>query len=587
MLRPIAALVIVVGVIAAGAPPPASRAAGTTAPAQALDNGVRKTTKITSELDKLYRIDVIARAHGRSIARAAVPSLPDDLRGAVAGRRIALDDRGNVQVFVEVADAPSAIRALLALGFALQRVSPDGNMLQGMLPIASLAAAAALPEVGQIRPPSRPVLNAGSVLTQGDAILQANVMRAAQGVDGTGVRVGVLSDGAEGLPASQGSGDLPLAVDTTTCAVIASAPFGEPANATDVGAGAEATAMAEIVHDLAPGAQIMIGYFGLNVSTATTLDYMAAVSCLDQFNDVVVDDIASFNDGLYDGTSAISQNASTGLNNPANPIRGYYTSAGNFARNHYEGAWFDSGFDVTIGGDFWRIHQYHASGSTTDAGQGYACSVPIPNCGDRVTLFAGGSVTVFLQWDELWSNAVRDYDLLVHDGFTNTISVVSGQSQAGAGSHPAEAFSITNTHGVATSYDILIGNYKNLAPPVTFDEFVLCTSCDTFPNGTLHNFNTRAGSIANNSDAGGGVVSLGAINQADPSNDDIEVYSSIGYERPAAQAGRSGRRWRFRDWERRLLPDVLRHVGRGTARGGDRCAPPQLQANAESRRAGR
>ena len=492
------------------------------------DSSIGKTAKITSDLDELYRVDQVTRAAGRPVTISTMSALPSALRAGVAAHRITLDDGGKVLVYADVSGATAAATAeLKSIGLSLQRTSSDGRIIQGMLPVASLRAAAALPDVAGIRPPDRPVLNTGSVTTQGDTILQAAAMRAAYGVTGAGVRVGVLSDGAEGLAASQSTGDLPPTVDTTTCDVIASAPSSEPANATDAGAGAEATAMAEIVHDIAPGAQIMIGYFGYNVSTSTSLDYMAAVTCLEQQNDVVVDDLALFNSGPYDGTSDVSMNASDGLNDPTNPVRGYYTATGNFARNHYEDVWHDSGFDIHgSNGDFWRVHQYQANATTTDAGQGYACQIGIPNCGDQVRLFPNTTMTVFLEWNDPWNNSTNDYDLLLKDESTGIITPVSGQAQNGAGSHPAESFSITNTHSVETSYDIIVGNYKNLASSVVFDEFVLCAGCDVYANGTLHNFNTRAGSIANNSDANGGVVTLGAINQADPGNDDINALSA-------------------------------------------------------------
>jgi hypothetical protein len=134
-----------------------------------------------------------------------------------------------------------------------------------LIPIVELGSAATLPGVGSIAPPHRPHLSAGSQLTQGDSILNANLLRSTYGVDGTGVKVGVLSDGAEGLAASTASGDLPAGVDTTTCDVIASAPPGEPANTTDAGAGA---GHGDVRIVRRARREIMIGYFGFNVSTA-------------------------------------------------------------------------------------------------------------------------------------------------------------------------------------------------------------------------------------------------------------------------------------------------------------------------------
>src|SRR5207244_2400793 len=58
--------------------------------------------------------------------------------------------------------------------------------------------------------------------------------------------------------------------------------------------------------------------------------------------------------------------------------------------------------------------------------------------------------------------------------------------------------------------------------------FVLCFVCVTYPNNALHNFNTASSSVPNQSDAGGGVISTGAINASEPGNDNIASYSSRG-----------------------------------------------------------
>ena len=65
----------------------------------------------------------------------------------------------------------------------------------------------ALPFVRYIRLPDYGFTNTGSVTSQGDQILQAAQARAQFGVDGTGIRVGVISDGIGGI------------FDPTTCAL--------------------------------------------------------------------------------------------------------------------------------------------------------------------------------------------------------------------------------------------------------------------------------------------------------------------------------------------------------------------------------
>jgi len=104
------------------------------------------------------------------------------------------------------------------------------------------------------------------------------------------------------------------------------------------GAGAEGTAILEIVHDLAPAAQLSFANPDTDLAFNQAVDFLAAT------NDVVLDDLGFFAES-YDGTSAVSSNTARALNNPAFPIRGYFTSVGNSADEHYYGAYVDSHVD--------------------------------------------------------------------------------------------------------------------------------------------------------------------------------------------------------------------------------------------------
>src|SRR5262249_45864066 len=88
-----------------------------------------------------------------------------------------------------------------------------------------------------------PRTNAGSVNSEGSTAQGAERARRFFNVDGTGVRVGVLSDSDDFREEAIASGDLPA--DTVTV----------PGQDGRPGSG-EGTAMMEIVHDVAPGAQI-------------------------------------------------------------------------------------------------------------------------------------------------------------------------------------------------------------------------------------------------------------------------------------------------------------------------------------------
>ncbi|KKL22638.1 hypothetical protein LCGC14_2433440, partial [marine sediment metagenome] len=359
----------------------------------------------------------------------------------------------------------------------------------------------------------------GSVTTEGDSILGADLVRSAVGVDGTGVSIGVISDGVGGLAASQASADLP-AVNTATCNVI---PGSDPTLS-----GAEGTAMLEIVHDLAPGAELWFGHFGF---PGTSLAFNAAVDCLAANTDVVVDDIGWFNVGSYDGTSIVSANTSTELNRASNPIRAYATSVGNQAGSHYQEPFVDSGFDLDVGGGpLWDFHRFQATGNTSDAGLAMPCDLDSPSilCTDSVLVADGGFVVVFLQWNDPFGGSNNDYDLFLFDFVEDDPLVAVGWDVQDGTQDPAEWVGWANDSGQDRWFDVVIGNHLGTAASRTFDMFVICDGCALLPNDAIHNFNTQRSSVPNQSDAGGGVISAGAINASDPGNDTIAFYSSRG-----------------------------------------------------------
>ena len=88
----------------------------------------------------------------------------------------------------------------------------------------------------------------GAVVSQGDVLLRASEARAAFGVDGTGVRVGVIADGANAIGTAQASSDLPTMLSVfQACAPVTA---GTSCNT--------GTAMLEVIHDVAPGAELAV-----------------------------------------------------------------------------------------------------------------------------------------------------------------------------------------------------------------------------------------------------------------------------------------------------------------------------------------
>lgn len=495
--------------------------------------------------DKLATVlQDLARAGGQ--AGGDLTLRPKSVQDAVASRRIRVDGAGNVRVYVLMADlSDDRVQALTAAGALVEIVDTPERRVQARVPIARLSAIAALPFVDFVRPPNYAVhRRAGAALTEGDAILKSDVVRNQIGLDGSGVRVGVLSDGLKGVferncAACDGiaggpiaTGDLPASTGTRNRGQILTASSGGILGKTFnsdgdleglpdpsppcgfAGAGAEGTALLEIVHDMAPGAQLSFANADTDVAFRRAVNYLAAN------NDVVVDDLGFF--GLAaDGTSAVSMNTAAALNNPSNRIRTYITSVGNDADKHYLGTYASSGVDgTTISGvaNSGNLHLFQSSGDTTDV----LALGPQPH--NILLLPRNGEAVVALTWDDKFGSSSNNYDLYLVQQSTGRVVARSTDVQSGA-QDPVEFLDFTNTNATGYFY-IVVQNVRNQAQPRQLNLYAFepeCAADGPRPLATGRheklNFTTPSRSVTAQSDAGGspvGVISVGAICSGSP-----------------------------------------------------------------------
>src|SRR5262245_19983265 len=204
------------------------------------------------------------------------------LRGG-PGRRDTWSRGDDVRVLVRLEVLDDAARATLAgAGFRILRESPERGLVEGWVAGGGLRGLAALDGVRSVRPADRGETRIGRVTSGGDMASMAATARAQFGVDGTGVRVGVISDGIDGAATSRTTGDLP--------------PDGPVVpSGCESGSGSEGTAMLEIVHDLAPGASLL---FASGVDSPVA--FMKAVQCLTAAGaNVIVDDLGFFGEPYF------------------------------------------------------------------------------------------------------------------------------------------------------------------------------------------------------------------------------------------------------------------------------------------------
>jgi Subtilase family len=303
--------------------------------------------------------------------------------------------------------AVAGVAALRSAGASVVNASRRYQTVTVAARPADLAAVAALPRVAAVSEVLAPIISAscgGSVVSEGDAQLNANSARASFGVDGSGVTVGLLSDSFNrnaGAPRHAAediaSGDLPGP----------GSPCGStPVSALDDSAGGEdeGRAMAQIVHDLAPGAAIDFA-----TAVAGELAFAANIRALAGAGaKVIADDVAYPEEPLFqDGPVAVAASEATAAG------VSIFSAAGNS--------------NITSGGH--QVASYEAS-SFRDSGScplGVPVLAPEAHCMDfdpgvgtengfEMTVKPHEKVLLDLQWAEPWNGVGDDLDAYLLNG---------------------------------------------------------------------------------------------------------------------------------------------------------------------------
>ena len=354
---------------------------------------------------------------------------------------------------------------------------PFGRIVSGHLPISSLPALAALSSL-RFAQPAATVTNAGTVTTQGDQAMRSNIARSSFGVDGAGVKVGVLSDSFNclgGAAADVVAGDLsPVTVvqEISNCG-----------GATD-----EGRAMLQIIHDVAPGASLA---FATAIGgTATFANNIIALK--NNGANVIVDDVLYFAEPMFqDGVIAQAVNSvvSEGV--------AYFSAAGNYARQSYQSAFragdsFASGAFPSAGGapSFFggTAHNFNPSG-----GKDHFQSITVP---------AGTTVIFSLQWDSPYFSvsgppgAHNDLNLYILDATASI--VLAGTTFNNVGGDPVELFGATNIGSTALNLNLMIVNRFGTNPGLI--KYVYFVTGDAL---TINEYHTQSGTIYGHANAAG------------------------------------------------------------------------------------
>ncbi|MFC2122453.1 DUF2341 domain-containing protein [Bacteroidota bacterium] len=430
MLAPSRVLAVIITLLLLGGVTPF---AGYTSPVLAQIDHESISPQLAAQLDETHQgkqaLTPVERKIDQGIiktikeAKSRISKLPPGQTPSLKELSSALlrvDDAGIIDVKLKVNNLTAEqLERLQVLGMNIRINLPRYGLVEGSIPYHQAEAIAGLDFVRNLGPLGYGIHNTGAVTSAGDTVLRAWDARTAFGVDGTGVKIGVMSDGVDHLADSLVSGDLP------------SSPAVQVLQ--NVG-GDEGTAMLEIIHDLAPGSSLAF------YAPITSSDMVAGIRALETAGcNIIVDDLTFFDEPKFED-GPIAQEA-----------RDFYTgggvyvsSAGNSGQRHYQASYNQI---PTGGGSYSYIHDYGGG-----------------DIGNTFIVPAGGSVITILQWNNQWGSSGDDFDLFLARSSDGQVQASSGNRQDG-NDDPAEMLVWTNTTGSDMTVYLAVLEYSLTSPP--------------------------------------------------------------------------------------------------------------------------
>ncbi len=340
------------------------------------------------------------------------------LKGFMTNVQVEADETTLVDIKAVV--TPELLEKIAALGGTVVNSFAEYGAIRAHMPLDVIETFAEDAGVSSIRPAVKAFLRKADT-SEGDVAHNAQTARTRYSLTGKnirtgeGIKVGVLSDSVDYLSAVQATGDLP------SVTVLSNAP----------GNSGEGTAMLEIIHDLAPDADL---YFATawngSASFANNIKSLANAGCQVIVDDVGYLDESPFQDGVI--AQAVNTVTSQGVL--------YFSSAGNAGNlnDGTSGVWEGDyrSMVINIDGGLADVHNF--------GGGDWA---------NRITL-DNGCYTLF--WADPLGGSNNDYDLYLVD--PTLTSVVGGSTEFQNGSQdPLEGFCVSEN---VTGYSLLISQYQ-------------------------------------------------------------------------------------------------------------------------------
>jgi subtilisin family serine protease len=472
-------------------------------------------SRLSPDLQKLYDQLITAR---KTPANERLPQVDTIIAPYIQLR--------GTNVVVDITIKENATGAQLALRRSgLQITGSYGRVVSGVIAVSLLPALQNLPAVQYIKPAYHPLHQGISrdncntwrvsppaflptpVKSQGDTAQGSWLARKNCGVNGKGVKVGIISDSYNsfgGAGDGMTFGELPGIYN----------PFNLKSNTEvlqdldDNSGSDEGRAMAEIVHDIAPGAQLAFHTGALGAANfAQGIQRLTAAGCK-----VITDDIFYFDEPFFqDGI--IAQSVDLAKQKGVS----YFSAAGNQAANSYESDYRGSP-DEVLGSGRGTAHNFNGPAD-------------MPRYFQPIFIPSGGSFIASFQWDQPCfsagsSGATTDMDIYLLDNTGNIVAagiinnIMSGD--------PIEVFGFDNRTAENTFFLVIT---KRAGPDPSRIKYIL------FKNGAF--FITNPGipgifapTLVGHAKAAGAIATGAVFYGSTPAygldTADVERFSSVG-----------------------------------------------------------
>ncbi|RJQ14131.1 MAG: choice-of-anchor D domain-containing protein [Nitrospiraceae bacterium] len=335
-----------------------------------------KVASVLAELQDKYETDVI---NIQSFARE---------------RDIKIEYRDKVTVFLisKPDGTVDAIDRNALQSYGVEIVKSGDKVMKAKVPVNMIKQIADnVAGISFIKLPDKPLPL--SYTSEGVGLTGASVYHST-GYKGAGVKIAIIDVGFKGLSSAISAGELPGSVAKIDCtSSCTSTTF---SNETED----HGTAVAEIVYDMAPEAQLYLMKIDDNLDLKDAKDY-----CKNNGIKIINHSVGWVNTNFYSGECYYDNPVCT-VNDAYSSGILWVNSAGNSAQQHYEAAFSDPDADK------W----HNVSGSN-----------------EAVTIYAsaGSTIQAFLTWNA-WPATDQDYDLLLYNSYSSISPVASSNtSQTG------------------------------------------------------------------------------------------------------------------------------------------------------------